>query len=110
MGITKIAEDVYHNNLQFTHLDATAAFNLTSANSPNSSIAANSDKFVVITPLSGEAYVNIGKSITGTPSAGTSAGNVGILIKLGASYTTILRRGDKISVSATCNICPLGEE
>ena len=54
--------------------------------------------------------MNIGKSITGTPSAGTSAGNVGILIKLGASYTTILRQGDKISVSATCNICPLGEE
>ncbi|QDP54570.1 MAG: hypothetical protein Tp118DCM00d2C30442581_8 [Prokaryotic dsDNA virus sp.] len=106
----KIGKDEVGHNLQFSHLKTLEAFNLTSAAGVNTSIAANYDVSLVITPLSGEAYVNIGTTVSGVPAAGETPGTVGVLIKNGASYTTIIRKGEKIAVSATCNICPLGEE
>lgn len=98
MGEVKIAEDKYRNKLQFAHLDTANGDNVTASTS------AFAGKHVVITPVSSDAYISIG---AGTQSATTGNGK---LIKLGSSYTTIIREGEQIDSTTTINVCPLGEE
>ena len=98
MGVVKIAEDVYQNNLQFAHLDTANAASVTSTS------AAFAGKHVVITPISADAWIVIGDGSQSTPSAGT-----GKIIPFGSSYTTIIRTGEQIASSASVNVCPLGE-
>lgn len=103
MATIKIAEDAYWNKLQYAHLKTADAITLAGAAS-NSSLASSTDAHVVITPTTAAAYVNIGTSVS-IPSSGD-----GLLIPYGSSYTTIIRKGEDIAVSAECQICPLGEE
>jgi hypothetical protein len=103
MATIKIAEDAYWNKLQYTHLKTADAITLGSGAS-NSSLASATDAHVVITPTTAAAHVNVGVSVA-IPSSGD-----GLLIPFGTSYTTIIRKGEDIAVSAECQICPLGEE
>ena len=111
MGVTKIAEDVYQNNLQFTHINCVgtggrAATNLTASTVWDTS----SDRQIVITPISTAAYVNITANGVTTVAAGTSTGDAtGKFIPYGSSYTTIIRKNERISASATVNVVELGE-
>ena len=55
MGKVQIAEDKYKNKLQFAHLDCASAQNITTATQWDTT----SDRHVVITPTSADAYVSV---------------------------------------------------
>jgi len=93
----KVAEDAYQNKLQFAHIDTASAANVTTSS------AAFAEKHVVITPVSADAYIVIGAGSQSTPTTN------GKLVKLGTSYTTIIRAGEQIAASSSVNVCPLGE-
>ena len=97
MGVVKIAEDFYQNKMQFAHIDTANAANVTTSS------AAFAQKQVVITPVSADAYIVIGAGSQSTPTTN------GKLVKLGTSYTTIIRAGEQIAASSSVNVCPLGE-
>ena len=59
-------------------------------------------------PTSGWSSDNEGDDPAPTLSLSSSS-SVGKLIKLGTSYTTIIRLGEKITTDASINVCPLGE-
>lgn len=98
-----LAKDRYFNIAQFAHVKTADAVTVGSASS-NSSLASTKDIYAVITPTTAAAYVNIGVSVA-IPTTGD-----GLLIPFGTSYTTIIRKGEDVAVSAECQICPLGEE
>ena len=97
MGSVKIAEDIYANKMQFAHIDTANAANVTTSS------AAFAAKQVVITPVSADAYIVIGAGAQSTPTTN------GKLLKLGTSYTTIIRSDEQIAASSAVNVCPLGE-
>tara|TARA_R100000353_G_scaffold53179_2_gene42523 strand:+ start:6355 stop:6669 length:315 start_codon:yes stop_codon:yes gene_type:complete len=100
----KIAEDRYQNKLQFAHINCSTAKNLTTSEVWD----ATSDRHVVITPTSTDAYVTIASS-SSTPT-GTGTGNsLGKFIPFGGSYTTIIRAGEFIGSSSSVNVVSLGE-
>ena len=113
MGVTKIAEDVYQNNLQFTHINCVgtggrAATNLTASTVWDTS----SDRQIVITPIATDAYVNItanGVTTVAGSDTSTAGDATGKFIPFGSSYTTIIRVNERISASATVNVVELGE-
>ena len=107
MGIVKIAQDVYQNNMQFAHLDTSTALKVTGSTSVQ--FNTSSDKHIVITPLIADAYVSITAASQAAPSASGSGNSLGKLIKLGSSYTTIIRKNEYISSSADLNVVALGE-
>ena len=100
----KIAQDRYNNNMQFTHLNCESAQNITTATQWH----ATSDRHVVITPVSADAYVTIDDAAT-TPTGTGSGNSLGKLVTFGSSYTTIVRAGEYIGASATVNVVSLGE-
>jgi fructose-specific component phosphotransferase system IIB-like protein len=97
MGDVKLAEDKYTNKMQFAHIDTANAANVTTSS------ASFAGKQVVITPVSADAYIVIGAGSQSTPTTN------GKLVKLGTSYTTIIRAGEQIAASSSVNVCPLGE-
>lgn len=103
MGTVKIAEDRYQNKLQFAHINSASAQNITTATQWDTS-----DRHVVITPVSADAYVTI--AATAVTPDGTGTGNSrGKFIPFGGSYTTIVRAGEYIGASAEVNVVSLGE-
>jgi|TARA_X000001382_G_scaffold31501_1_gene20434 hypothetical protein len=108
MGVVKIAEDVYQNNMQFAHLDTATSLKVTGG-STSVQFNTSSDKHIVITPLIADAYVSITAASQAAPSASGSGNSLGKLIKLGSSYTTIIRKNEYISSSADLNVVALGE-
>lgn len=108
MGVVKIAEDVYQNNLQFAHLDTATSLKVTGG-STSVQFNTSNDKHIVITPITNDAYVAITAASQSAPSASGSANSLGKLIKLGSSYTTIIRKNEYISSSADLNVVALGE-
>tara|TARA_E500000305_G_scaffold111247_1_gene122227 strand:- start:143 stop:460 length:318 start_codon:yes stop_codon:yes gene_type:complete len=104
MGKVQIAEDKYKNKLQFAHLDCASAQNITTATQWDTT----SDRHVVITPVSADAYVTIDDAAT-TPTGTGSGNSLGKLVTFGSSYTTIVRAGEYIGASATVNVVSLGE-
>ena len=99
MGQVKTAIDTYSNKLQFGHVNTAEYENVTTAMEWN----ADFDTYVVVTPVSADAWIGI-EAATFTPAT-----NEGMLLKLGASYTTIIRKGEWIGASATVNVVELGE-
>ena len=95
----KTAEDTYQNKLPFGHISTPDYQNVTTAVEWN----ADFDKHVIITPVAADAWIGI-EAATFTP-----ASTEGFLIKLGASYTTIIRKGEWVGASAEVNIVELGE-
>ena len=95
----KTAEDRYSNKLQFGHISTPDYQNVTSAVAFN----ADYDQHVQITPVAAASWIGI-ESATFTPAT-----SEGMLIKNGASYTTIIRKGEWIGASTEINVCPLGE-
>ncbi len=106
MGTVKIAEDRYQNKLQFAHLNCASAKNITSGQTEQWDTT--SDRHVVITPVSADAYVTI--AATAVAPDGTGTGNSrGKFIPFGGSYTTIVRASEHIGASAEINVVSLGE-
>lgn len=104
MGTVKIAEDRYQNKLQFAHINSASAQNITTATQWDTT----SDRHVVITPVSADAYVTI--AATAVTPDGTGTGNSrGKFIPFGGSYTTIVRASEYIGASAEVNVVSLGE-
>ena len=99
MSVIKTAIDKYGNKLQFGHINTPVYQNITTAVQWDTSF----DRHVEITPVSADAWIGI-ESATFTPAT-----NEGKLIKNGASYTTIIRKGEWIGASATVNVVELGE-
>ena len=99
MGQVKTAIDTYANKLQFGHVDTSTYQNVTTAVEWDASY----DRYIVITPTAADAWIGI-EAATFTPAT-----NEGMLIKNGASYTTIIRAGEYIGASATVNVVELGE-
>jgi hypothetical protein len=99
MGQVKTAIDTYANKLQFGHVDTSTYQNVTTAVEWDASY----DRYIVVTPTAADAWIKI------TAATNTPATNEGMLIKNGASYTTIIRAGEWIGASATVNVVELGE-
>ena len=98
MGQVKTAIDTYANKLQFGHLNTAVTAEITTAQVWD----ATYDRYIVITPTAADARIEI-RATAVTPTT------AGFLIKLGASYTTIIRKGEYIGASATVNVVELGE-
>ena len=98
MGQVKTAIDTYGNKLQFGHLNTAVQAEITTAQVWDASF----DRYVVITPVSADARIEV-RATAVTPTT------AGFLIKLGASYTTTVRAGEFIGASATVNVVELGE-
>jgi hypothetical protein len=113
MCAVKIAEDVYQNNLQFTHINCVGTGGRGATNLSASTVwDTNSDRQVVITPISVGTYVNItANGVTTVAGSNTSSAGdaTGKFIPFGSSYTTIIRKNERISASATVNVVELGE-
>lgn len=113
MCAVKIAEDVYQNNLQFTHINCVGTSGRGATNLSASTVwDTNSDRQVVITPISVGTYVNItANGVTTVAGSNTSSAGdaTGKFIPFGSSYTTIIRKNERISASATVNVVELGE-
>jgi hypothetical protein len=103
-GNVKIAEDRYQNKMQFAHLKCDTAKTITTA----TQFDTTSDRHVVITPVSSDAYVTIDDAAT-TPSGTGNGNSLGKLITFGSSYTTIVRAGEYIGATAAVNCVALGE-
>jgi hypothetical protein len=103
-----LAEDRYQNKMQFAHLNASQAQNLAAAST--TVWDAGSDRHVVITPTTADAYVSVTPNGTSTVPDGTGTNySLGKLITFGSSYTTIVRAGERIATSAIINVVSLGE-
>jgi len=103
-GNVKIARDRYENNMQFAHINAASAATITTATQWDTT----SDRHVVITPTTGDAYVTI--AATAITPTGTGTGtSLGKLVTFGSSYTTIIRASEYIGASAAVNVVELGE-
>ena len=100
----KIAQDRYNNDMQFAHLQCVSAQSVTTAVQWDTA----SDRHVVITPVSSDAFVTIDDLAT-TPTGTGSGNSLGKLITFGSSYTTIIRAGEYIGASASVNVVNLGE-
>ena len=101
-----LAQDRYNNNMQYAHFNASQAQNLAAAST--TVWDSGSDRHVVITPVSADAYVTI--AATAVTPDGTGTGNSrGKFIPFGGSYTTIVRAGEHIGASAEVNVVSLGE-
>lgn len=100
----KIAQDRYNNDMQFAHLNCASAQSVTTATQWDTT----SDRHVVITPVSSDAFVTIDDLAT-TPTGTGSGNSLGKLITFGSSYTTIIRAGEYIGASASVNVVNLGE-
>ena len=98
MGQVKTAVDTYSNKLQFGHLNTAVTAEITTAQVWD----ATYDRYVVITPVSADARIEV-RATAVTPTT------AGFLIRNGASYTTIVRAGEYIGASATVNVVELGE-
>lgn len=113
MGAVKIAEDVYQNNLQFAHLNCVGTGGRGATNLTSSTVwSTSSDVHVVITPIAADAYVNItanGVTTVAGSDVSTAGDATGKFIPFGGSYTTIIRKDERISASATVNVVELGE-
>jgi hypothetical protein len=113
MSHVKIAEDVYQNNLQFTHINCVGTLGRGATNLSASTVWNTAEqKHIVITPISTAAYVNItANGVTTVAGSNTSSAGdaTGKFIPYGSSYTTIIRAGERISASATVNVVELGE-
>jgi len=103
-GNVKLAEDRYQNKMQFAHLKCDTAKTITTA----TQFDTTSDRHVVITPVSADAYVTIDNAET-TPTGSGTGNSLGKLIKVGSSYTTIVRAGEYIGASSAVNCVALGE-
>tara|TARA_A100000172_G_scaffold46773_1_gene29081 strand:- start:342 stop:692 length:351 start_codon:yes stop_codon:yes gene_type:complete len=112
-SIVQIAEDVFHNNLQFTHINCVGTSGRGATNLTASTVWNTAEtKHIVITPISTSAYVNItANGVTTVAGSNTSSAGdaTGKFIPYGSSYTTIIRAGERISASATVNVVELGE-
>jgi hypothetical protein len=98
MSELKTAEDKYQNKLQFGHLNTAVVAEVTTAAVWDASF----DRHIIITPVSADARIEI-RATAVTPTT------AGFLIKLGGSYTTIIRKGEYLGASATVNVVELGE-
>ena len=103
-----LAQDRYNNNMQYAHFNASQAQNLAAAST--TVWDSGSDRHVVITPVSADAYVSVTPNGTTTVPDGTGTGySLGKLITFGSSYTTIVRAGERIATSAIINVVSIGE-
>ena len=113
MCAVKIAEDVYQNNLQFTHINCVGTGGRGATNLSSSTVwDTSSDRQVVITPISTDAYINItanGVTTVAGSDVSTAGDATGKFVPFGSSYTTIIRKNERISASATVNVVELGE-
>mgnify|MGYP003155003222 FL=1 len=108
MAAVKIAEDLYQNKLQFAHLDTSTSLKVTGG-ATSVQFSTSLDRHIVITPITADAYVAITTGSQSAPSSSGSGNTLGKLIKLGSSYTTIIRQNEYISSSADLNVVALGE-